>query len=219
METAVHQTNLPQKEQKAVYDRIWREKNRERIAIQCKKYRDTHKEEVRARNEQRHLYCNLTEEETERQREYKRKFYEANREKALIARKKWAHDHPERTKEKNRKWREDNRAKAGELYKTWYKMNLDKVKSYFHEYRARKRNVTVEKFLVKEIFERDGWTCQLCKQKVDKKLKWPNPLSKSLDHIMPLSLGGPHSRANVHLAHLKCNMEAHTGGIKQTRLF
>lgn len=70
-----------------------------------------------------------------------------------------------------------------------------------------------------EIYERDGWVCQLCHKKVNNRLKHPNPFSPSLDHIIPLSKGGPHSRANVHLAHLRCNLRAHTGGVKQIRLF
>ena len=41
------------------------------------------------------------------------------------------------------------------------------------------------------IFDCDQWICQLCREPVDQSLEWPHPLSKSLDHRIPLRLGGP----------------------------
>jgi hypothetical protein len=46
--------------------------------------------------------------------------------------------------------------------------------------------------------------CWLCGQWIDMSLKWPDPWSKSGDHIVPLSRGG-HIRGQVALAHLRCN--------------
>lgn len=56
------------------------------------------------------------------------------------------------------------------------------------------------------IAARDGWTCRLCGDPVSRRLKWPHPLSASLDHIIPLSLGGSPEITNVQLAHLRCNI-------------
>ena len=56
-----------------------------------------------------------------------------------------------------------------------------------------------------EVFERDGWVCQLCGEPVDPELKWPDVMSPSLDHIVPFVHGGDHSYENVQLAHLSCN--------------
>lgn len=55
------------------------------------------------------------------------------------------------------------------------------------------------------IFERDGWTCGLCQGPIDPALVFPHPMSKSIDHIVPLSLGGDDSSDNVQAAHLGCN--------------
>lgn len=71
--------------------------------------------------------------------------------------------------------------------------------------RARKAGVEYESINHYEIFERDDWTCQICREPVDRELPHPNPLCASLDHIVPLEDGGPHLRANVQLAHLSCN--------------
>jgi len=65
-----------------------------------------------------------------------------------------------------------------------------------------------------EIFERDGWRCGLCGHKVNPQVKYPHPRSASLDHIVPLSKGGDHARANTQLACLVCNIskQANVGG-------
>lgn len=57
-----------------------------------------------------------------------------------------------------------------------------------------------------EVGERDGWRCGICRRKVNRLLPYPHPRSPSLDHIVPLSLGGRHVRENVRISHLKCNM-------------
>ena len=76
----------------------------------------------------------------------------------------------------------------------------------YHRRRALKKGATVEDFKPGEIFERDDWTCGICSEPVDRDLKWPNPLSVSLDHVIPLALGGAHSRDNTQCAHLSCNV-------------
>lgn len=64
----------------------------------------------------------------------------------------------------------------------------------------------VEKFLDTEIFERDDYICQLCCEPIDPFLGWPDPLSASLDHVIPISRGGNHTRDNAQTAHLRCNL-------------
>ena len=55
------------------------------------------------------------------------------------------------------------------------------------------------------IFERDGWICQLCGKPVNPGIRFPDPMSPSLDHIHPLALGGQHIPDNLQLAHYGCN--------------
>lgn len=72
--------------------------------------------------------------------------------------------------------------------------------------RARKRGADAEVFESLEIFERDNWVCGICGGHVDPGLVWPDPWSATLDHVVPLSKGGPHTRANTQLAHARCNL-------------
>lgn len=54
------------------------------------------------------------------------------------------------------------------------------------------------------IYERDGWTCQLCFEPVDPEA--PDLAARpSLDHIVPQSRGGSHDVSNLRLACFGCN--------------
>ena len=48
--------------------------------------------------------------------------------------------------------------------------------------------------------------CAICGKPIDKSLKYPHPLSPSVDHIEPISKGGhPSDLDNLQLTHLVCN--------------
>ena len=68
------------------------------------------------------------------------------------------------------------------------------------------------------IYARDNYTCQWCGKKVNMKKKWPDPMSPSLDHILPLSKGGTHEAKNVQLTHMLCNLRKNNTGVDQLRL-
>lgn len=74
-----------------------------------------------------------------------------------------------------------------------------------HAARARKYGGRIETVSRTAVYERDGWTCQLCGDPVNPDRKWPDQMCPSLDHITPLSAGGDHTMDNVRLAHWLCN--------------
>ena len=49
--------------------------------------------------------------------------------------------------------------------------------------------------------------CYLCGLLIDMNLVWPDPMSKSIDHIVPLARGGSHTMDNLAPTHLHCNLE------------
>ena len=101
-----------------------------------------------------------------------------------------------------KEWQQAYRSTHGKSYTSRYS---DKRRTYGKARRARMAGVPTESFSDDEIYERDDWTCQLCGRPVDPTLRWPHPMYKSLDHRVPISRGGSHTRDNVQLAHLSCN--------------
>jgi 5-methylcytosine-specific restriction endonuclease McrA len=71
---------------------------------------------------------------------------------------------------------------------------------------ARTRGVAYEPVNRLTVFERDGWICQLCGKPTNPKAPRTHNSAPSLDHRIPISLGGPHLYSNVQCAHLKCNV-------------
>lgn len=59
----------------------------------------------------------------------------------------------------------------------------------------------------KKIFATQD-VCAICGRPVDFSLKFPHPLSATVDHIVPIDKGGhPSDLANLQLAHFCCNRQ------------
>lgn len=71
----------------------------------------------------------------------------------------------------------------------------------------RARTGRSQDFTLREIAERDGWCCHLCGGKVPDRQYAARDDDPTLDHLVPVSKGGPHARDNVALAHNRCNWE------------
>lgn len=71
--------------------------------------------------------------------------------------------------------------------------------------RANKRKVHTEPVYRHEIYIRDGGICQLCGKPIDLDLPYNHDMAISLDHVIPLALGGAHEPNNIQLAHRICN--------------
>lgn len=71
--------------------------------------------------------------------------------------------------------------------------------------RAREKDAFVEDVPRFAVFARDDFICQLCGDPLDMDAIFPASLSPSLDHIVPLALGGLHQTSNAQAAHLGCN--------------
>jgi 5-methylcytosine-specific restriction endonuclease McrA len=53
-----------------------------------------------------------------------------------------------------------------------------------------------------------GGVCGICGQPIDVTLRFPHPMSKCIDHIIPINRGGhPSDLDNLQLAHLSCNRQ------------
>ncbi|HEY5576220.1 MAG TPA: HNH endonuclease [Clostridiaceae bacterium] len=88
--------------------------------------------------------------------------------------------------------------------------NMPKYKSVVsdmqHIKKAKKFHVEYEHMDPLDLYEKDNWKCAICGEKIDKNLYYPNPMSASIDHIIPFTKGGTHTKGNVRATHLRCNI-------------
>lgn len=66
------------------------------------------------------------------------------------------------------------------------------------------KNQLTPSFKRRVYFKNDG-ICGICNQPIDLRIKYPDLMSYSIDHIVPRSQGGSHSFTNLQPAHLGCN--------------
>lgn len=66
-------------------------------------------------------------------------------------------------------------------------------------------NIKVTRAQRLAIYERDDWTCAICREAVDPDAPANTTWDATLDHIVPRSLGGSDDPVNLRLAHRWCN--------------
>lgn len=59
----------------------------------------------------------------------------------------------------------------------------------------------------KAILRKTATLCALCGMPLDKSLKYPHPMSISIDHILPVTYGGKSTLDNLQATHLVCNKQ------------
>ena len=109
-----------------------------------------------------------------------------------------------------RAWQAANREKVRAYVKAWQQRNP----GWHYKYRRQfSKDARSEAIHPKDVFERDGWKCQLCGRKLKRDAPWGHPKEPTIDHIVPVSRGGAHVLANVQAAHRACNL------VKGNRVF
>ena len=111
-------------------------------------------------------------------------YYQREKSNRDAAHRRWVAAHPEA------------RARHNKLSK---RRHPESAKDYKKRRKARIRGAsTIEKFKASEIYKRDNWICGICQ----------HPIvigDESIDHVIPVSKGGQHTRKNVRAAHYVCN--------------
>ena len=147
---------------------------------------------------------------------YTQAYYLANAERMKESARKRYNENKELIKKQVRERRLLDPEKANGYVRKWRTENPEKVKEHqrknSHQRRVRLQGGRFERFDYVEIFERDNWICGICTKPINNKLKRPNPMSVSLDHIVPVSRGGGHVKENVQSAHLSCNISKGSNG-------
>lgn len=86
-----------------------------------------------------------------------------------------------------------------ERAREWARENPEKARANAYMRRARKKSAPVRERVYRSVvWRRDGGMCHICGVACD-------PARWDMDHVVPLSLGGEHSYANIKTAHPSCN--------------
>lgn len=92
--------------------------------------------------------------------------------------------------------------------RAWFAAHPEFCREKNRENKRRRRlvrkSVHAERFTDREIFERDGWVCGLCGDPTDRS---PGAIERrpSLDHVVPITRHGHHTRRNTRCTHWICN--------------
>ena len=82
----------------------------------------------------------------------------------------------------------------------------EKIRADRHIRKYSRNRPGSERFYARDIFIRDGWKCRACGIKTPQdKRGTMHPTAPELDHIIPVSKGGCHSRDNTQLLCKSCN--------------
>lgn len=132
----------------------------------------------------------------ERERERKKKYYAKNKKQLL---------------EYQKKYRKKNLAKFRAKQKKYWAKNPEKAEAFNRLRRARKNGVESSPYTKEQVLEKYGTDCHICGEPID--LKAPRALRYKgwehglhLDHVIPISKGGPDTIDNVRPAHGICNI-------------
>lgn len=134
---------------------------------------------------------------------YSAQHYQANREKVLARSAARFEADRDAWNARSRAWFAANRERALANGAAW----REDHRSYFTE-RAAIRRAILNGADVSDADLDALWTglCGICGEQIDRELAYPDHMSKSLDHIVPLSKGGAHAQENLQWAHLICNI-------------
>lgn len=123
-----------------------------------------------------------------------KKVYQANKEKVLERIKLYKSTHKEATALAMKKYHQTERGRT-----VWLRAK--------HKRRALEAACSYDSFDAKDVFERDNYICQLCgcKTRPDYKNSY-HPKYPNLDHVVPLSKGGDHTKQNTQCLCRQCNI-------------
>lgn len=121
---------------------------------------------------------------------------------------RWLTENPDRTRAAKRAWVEANydrvRELARETSRRWKAAHPEAVRA--EDARRRSLLVKVESVDLRALWVSQCGVCAMCRHRIDESLDWPDPMSKSLDHIVPLARGGEHAQRNLQFVHLVENL-------------
>lgn len=141
-----------------------------------------------------------------------REWYAANHEHCIAYAAEYQRAHPERKRFHDRLYSRRHSADIVRRVAAWAARNPDRARAHRAASKAKRRGAGETRRIDRDaIWKRDGGRCHICGKRCD-------PGAWDLDHLVPLSRGGPHREDNVAVSHPTCNRRRHNSGPAQLRL-
>lgn len=183
-----------------IYATEYRDKNKDIINFKNKEWK---KEKVKNNP---NYYKDQYYKDHEKSLEKASKSYYKNHVENTIKQQKWRQENNDKVIQCCKKWRQENPEilKAG--HKRWMQNNREHVRLYNQKKRAEKKQATICEISVEQLMGRMsvfGNKCAYCGGKFE-----------HIDHVIPLSKGGPHCLSNLRPACASCNSSKHAKFLK-----
>ena len=202
------------KEEKAAYDKDRREANKERVAAIKKAWNQANKEKTAAYNKA------WREANKEWVVSYNKTWYKVNKEMVNVTNNAYYKANREKVIESNNTYRKANREKVRVTKKAYYQANKEKcaaTKKAWREANPDKNNALVSRrrALKLKLIPKHLNKCPVEKQRLLGIYKLSILISKAtgiqhhVDHMWPLSDGGPHWSGNLQIITAHENMSKH----------
>lgn len=170
-----------------VYKKEWAKNNKDSKKASDKKYYETHKEQAK-------------------------QYSQINKERISLRNKEYRLKNLEKRTQQFKEWYKENKKHNSLRKKEWVKNNPDKVERQLSRRRARRLGNGAEPYAVQEVLNLYGTDCHICNLPIDfsaprhpRTPGWEQGLH--IDHVIPISQGGPDTIDNVRPSHAICNMQ------------
>jgi hypothetical protein len=177
-------------EKKKAYNKLYRERNRERLAAKDKAYRERNLERIAAKDK---AYRERNREKiAARLIAWRKRNPEQNREIQRRAEKAWLERNPGRKSTTGKAYRERNRERLAAKDKAWRERNRELVNENCRIRRCKKKNASV--YLTANEKEK-----MLLLERTRQELQRETGREYHIDHILPITHGGIHHPVNLRI--------------------
>jgi 5-methylcytosine-specific restriction endonuclease McrA len=151
-------------------------------------------------------------------REYRKAYRAANRERELLRKRERYWRDPEAARAKDRAFRLSHPESSRASSARWIQAHPDRVAEYRNsdryktmhcERNAAKRSAVTERVDYEAVLAERGMVCHICGEGIDARS------DLHFDHVVPLARGGPHTAENIRPSHARCNLAKHARPLEE----
>lgn len=142
------------------------------------------------------------------------------RRKAAEQARQWRKENPERAHATARAYRQSHRTQEAARVARWrksrrgyashklsqYKQQVKRLKTPPKDFDSQALILKAYQVDALELWKNSDQTCIVCGDLIDEGINHPDPMSRTIEHIIPIARGGKHEESNIAFSHLGCNL-------------